>query len=199
MSDKHQESEYMALLRALAAPLMQRAQNDLARTGNVEPMVLFGQDEKIVVTNLPGAARQMLNSGDGKDYLFDSLRGMVARSGATAFGFVSDAWFSTPTEKGHRLGDGQWKKLLAKHGADGLVERGYLERSEAIIVNVQTPERMLILTQPYTRGENKSITYGVRDEHEGPLDQFEGRQKMFGDTSEEKLHTHRNSKKAKPQ
>jgi hypothetical protein len=60
------------------------------------------------------------------------------------------------------------------------------------------PERALILSQPYTRGPGKTIKFGEPEQMmEMPMEQFEGRQKMFGDVSEEKLHLHRNSKMGK--
>lgn len=191
MSDKRQESERR--LRYMIEPLLKRAQNDLAKTGRVTPVVILLSPEgkKRAIVPFDDTMASMLESGQGKDYLFDSLRRVVQNVGASGFAFLSDAWMGRTTEAGRALGKKDWVKLMAEFDTEELAAQGLVTRTETIMISAQVPEWVLMVTQPYVRGEKGSITYGKREEIEMPQDEFEGRQKMFGDTSEERLHLHR--------
>lgn len=202
MSHPKQESEYTARLRAMAEPLIRAAKYDLAKTGRVTPMLVFEHGDKIALVPLPDKIAAALDSGEGKDALFDGVRRVVTSLKCTGVAILTDAWMRETTPAGLLMGHREWLALYEKLGPEELEKRGLLASAETIIVNAQTPERVLILSQSYTRGD-RSITFGPAEEIEGPQDQFEGRQKMFGDTSDPKLHLHRdsslgNKKKAKP-
>jgi hypothetical protein len=199
MSDKQQETEYTAKLRAMIEPMMRQAKNDLAKTGRVAPLLTFGFRKVQAVIPMPDHIAELLESGGGKDILFGRLRAMVHAIGCDSFAILTDAWFSKATPAGGLLDPGRFTDLYSKLGSEEMEKRGYITREEVIMATAQTPERMMVVAQPYVRGEGRSITFGEAHETEMPMDMFEGRQKMFGDTSEENLHLHRNSGLGKKQ
>lgn len=187
-------------LKKMCEEILRMAKNQLVKTGGIRPMLMFenkfeGGAQAAALVEMPSSMAALLNSGEGKDALFDGLRHLVRKLECTGCAILTDSWFRKTTPAGELMGVEAWKALYDKIGPDEMEKRGLITNSEALVLNIQTPNSVLLVTQPYTRdASGKSITFGVLDEAEFPIDQFEGRQKMFGDLSEDKLHLHRNSK-----
>lgn len=182
-------TEHTLRLRQLADVGLEIARRELSKTGTIHPFFVVydraGKDHQI---NVPEHLGNIMNSGHGKDIVFGALRLVVESLQATAVVIVTDGWYGkglVPRDAEHR------QELLDKIGRMSLEEaekQGLCKRCEAILVTVQTPERVMTVSQLYDRNQKRrKITYWEIAVMEVGVDQFAGRQKMFGDLRKENI------------
>lgn len=175
-----------AELRFLAERVLSEARRILEQTGTVDVVVMIErQDGKIVSLPLPPEINQVMDSGAGKDFFFGLTRKLARAVNAKAVLVATDTWMGVPTEKQIEIlrDEGQDKITAMFKGKsfDEVEAIGLVERREAIVVTVQTAERVLIVHQFYERnGLTKRIDFTGRDEMLCSQEDFDGRQKMFG-------------------
>lgn len=129
-----------------------------------------------------------MNHGEAKDAIFGMIRSLARARGATATIFAVEAWFGKQTDKGRALPPKEFRQRTRERAFETAVRDGLVERSEAIVVTVQTPTHVMMVHQEFERDEKRRrIHYGERHESIGPTESFVGRQKMFGDMREENL------------
>ena len=177
-------------LKKLAQSALDVARDDLTGKGSVTPMFLIRTPEgTLEVIRFDGkAAGNLMNSGAAKDLLFGMMRQMVAARGITAVIFATEAWIGKATEKGMKLGEAELRRRTRERAFESAVRDGLVERREAIVVNVQTPDGVLLVHQFFVRDyKTETVTYAERLDAEVPAGDFFGRQKMYGDQREENL------------
>jgi hypothetical protein len=196
------ESQYTEKLREMIAPLLKQAKDELARTHQISPILAFlnpSGSGKMAIVPMPPHVAEMLNSGEGKDWIFDGVRKMVGDIGIKGVVFLTDAWIGKASITGGALSRKRFEELTKNMGTEQMAAEGLITRVEAIMVSAQIPERTLTYSQAYTRCADGSIKFDEAMEMECPTEEFEGRLKMFGDLSAEKLHRHRDSELGKKQ
>jgi hypothetical protein len=159
------------------------------RLVNDESLPLFmarEPDGQILTIRTPPDCGKLMNDGQAKDAIFGWFRACVKRNGWTAFIFASEAWYSESTPEGIALGEQQLCDLIHDTGMEAVVKAGLMTRSEVVMVSVQTKTRVLMVRQTFTR-ERRRVIFGERDSYETGIDEFVGRQKMYGDLREENL------------
>jgi hypothetical protein len=176
-------------LTKLGQRALQRAKASLEKNGCVNPFFIFqdtsGACHEVV---LPERIAGLLNSGHGKDVMFQLVRDIVQASHCTAVVIVTEAWVGEQTKKGQALPMAEFLEYASESGFGRGIAEGIIERLEAISVCIQTPQEALILTQEFLRDEAAHvIVFGESTEAVTPIDEFHGRQKMFGDLSEANL------------
>jgi len=186
LSEQGKPASSSELLKLANHALLQaKAQLDLQ--GDLPPIFILrtknGQLHRLPMS--PELA-QLMDNGDAKDMIFGSIRRMVQESKCTASVFITDGWVYPPTDKKKKLSTDEQNALLDYNGTAWMHENGYLWKVEMLVCTVQTAERALIRRVAYER-----TPYGVNlsppEDWEMPIDDFGGRQKMFGDLSEENL------------
>jgi hypothetical protein len=182
-------SEHTAFLRDLAETGLAIARRDLERTGSVMPFfVLRDQNGNSHQLNVPEKFKELMNHGPSKDKLFGFVRNIAQTMPAAAVVIVTDGWFGKPTAKARAMNQEKLFEATKGQSLDNAVAAGLAERLEALLITVQTPERVLTLAQVYDRDERRrKITYLEMNIMESPIDNFAGRQKMFGDLRAENL------------
>ena len=92
------------------------------------------------------------------------------------------------TPKGAALPPAEFLRRTRERGFESALRDGLIERTEVVSVTAQTPKGTLIVHQEFMRDEKRhAIIYGERTEQELGVDDFTGRQKMYGDLREENL------------
>jgi hypothetical protein len=173
-------------LKQLAEIALETAREELTRKGSIVPTFLVREpDGHLGVIRIEA---DVMNSGDAKDTLFGAMRMMVKARGLTAVIFVSECWLGDQTAKGAALPYAEFLTRTRERAFATAVKDGLVERVEAITLTVQTPAGALIVHQRFTRDYGKQqVTFGVRDDLEYSVDEFAGRQKMYGDLRPENL------------
>lgn len=170
-------------LSVLVEQAFAEARRMLENTGNMEPLIMVRTAQGEVHTLNLGMAGNIMNSGRGKELLFGSLRQAVAMTGATAVVILTDTWVGTATEKQMLDPVGAKKFFEGEHSFDEAIERGWAERGEALAAVVQDERQVVIISQFYLRGDD-TVRFEERKVAVLTQDQFKGRQKMYGITSE---------------
>lgn len=176
-------------LRRLAGVALKKAKEDLVRTGTVDPTIMMREPDGTLQVIRMGETGAVMNSGKGKDLLFGALREIVKEKGITAVIFATDGWMGKQTAKGRAIGEEEFFRKTRERAFETAVREGLVERCEVITLTVQTPMGTLMVQQEYERGigGKRSITFGEQREQEVGVDEFTGRQKMYGDLREENL------------
>jgi hypothetical protein len=176
-------------LKVLAEAALKVARDDLTGKGAVTPMFMVRTPEgTLEIMRFDGKSGNLFNSGAAKDLLFDAMRQIVAEKGITAVVFATEAWIGKATEKGLALGEKEFHRKTRERAFETAVSEGLVERREAIVVNVQTAEGVLMVQQFFVRDyTTESITYAERLDAEVGANDFFGRQKMYGDLRPENL------------
>jgi hypothetical protein len=176
-------------LKKLAGRALEIAHDDLLNKGAVCPtFITRGPDGGFEVMRFEDRAAQLFNDGSAKDLLFDAMRELVKERGLTAVIFVNEAWVGKQTAKGRAIGQKEFNRRTRERGFETALRDGLVERWEAIMITIQTPAGVLIVQQPFTRDyAAKTVDFGERIESEAAPGEFRGRQKMYGDLSEENL------------
>lgn len=170
----------------IAERVLAEARRELENTGRVDPSFWFQlPDGRLALAQLSGDDAEIMNSGDAKNALFAFLRWLVEQRKATATVFLTDSWYSKSTAAGAALGAKRLEEFYEKHGREETARRGYIKLSEALVIVVQTPEKVLTLTQTYERASKNRIEFVNRDVMQSAQSEFSGRQKMFGDLRKE--------------
>jgi hypothetical protein len=184
-------SQYTDELRSLADIALRMAERDLEQSGNVRLVIALRlPNGSIDNLPLPDRAGELMNYGEAKDILFGGLRDYAASVGATAVIIGTEAWVGRTTEKGRVLlqaSPDEYKRMTRQAGFQDAVDAGLVERREAVVITVETPERCMILTHVFERTLERKIVWHERTQIEARQSEFAGRQKMFGDCSEENL------------
>ena len=174
-------TEWTGELRSLAEVGLRIIKKDLESTGSARPFfVLRHPDGSVDQLEVPEALLDAFNDGHAKDRIYGSVRKWVAAHDVNAVVMGSDAWFSRTTPAGDALGIPEIDRIMREEGAEECERRGLIVRKEAAMVNVQTPERVMTLTQVYERLGRRRIVFREVMQVEGHIDKFAGRQKMFG-------------------
>jgi hypothetical protein len=176
-------------LKKLAETALEIAQEDLFNKGAVCPTFITREPNGgFEVMRFEGVAGQLFNDGRAKDLFFGAMRELVKTRNLTAVIFVNEAWVGKLTAKGRAIGQKEFNRRTRERGFETALRDGLVERWEAIMLTIQTPAGALIVQQAFTRDYvAKSITLGERIESEAAVDEFRGRQKMYGNLSEENL------------
>lgn len=92
------------------------------------------------------------------------------------------------TPKGAALPPGEFLRRTRERAFATALKDGLIERFEVVTVTVQTPARTCIVHQEFIRDDDaRTVVFGERTECEVPVDEFTGRQKMYGDLRKENL------------
>jgi hypothetical protein len=188
-------SEYTASLLALAEPALATAKKRLERNPSFDAYFdLKLPDGELIHFKMPEWAGQLMNIGGAKDRLFAFVRETAQEAKATAVVLVTDQFYSRSTPKAcadlkaGRVTEAELKRLGGLgDGFEEMERRGYADRGECLGVTVQTPERAMMLQQAYERFGRREIVWREMWRFDIPIDQFQGRQKMFGDLRAENL------------
>jgi hypothetical protein len=182
-------SEYTVDLRAYTDIALERVMPILQRNGCFQPFfVLRLADGDLLTLEVPKGTEHIMNSGEAKDKLFGAIREQVHECGVKAVVLCTDGWQGRATAKGLSVPREEFLEACRERGFESAVKKGWLQRSEAILVTVQIPERVMIASQFYDRDEVRlEITYRERTIAEVPTEGFHGRQKMYGDLRAENL------------
>lgn len=168
------------ILRQRAVRLIERMKAELARTGQVEPLLLLlGEHAVEQMMFDPG----LLNSGRGKEALFSAARERVRQTGAQAVLMATDAYCFLPeVDRMRELKPESLEDLLSQGGIDALVAAGLGRKSEAVAVTLQTPVYTMFLEQPYERTA-KGIVFGELQSLDNSSQEakLSGRMQMFSD------------------
>ena len=133
---------------------------------------------------LPG---QLLDSGDAKRVYFGIVRDIVQDTGADGVIFGTDIWGARVTEEGRKHGEREFSRHVDR-GFEWLVKKGWAVRTMLINVTAQSKNDVLLMQHEYQRTGGGQVQWLHDTEtHSFPQDEFRGRQKMFGDLSEENL------------
>ena len=180
-------------LHKFADVALRRARESLMTTGSGGLTLMLGfEDGRVEPIPVPDSIAQLLGFGWGKDVLFGAMRAFGKQRNADAVVYSTEAWLGVPTEEGKKLRPEEWSALMREYDTEGLQKRGLIERVEVLMVNAQDAENVVVITQRFRRDASGRV-YAFDDPEtiESPQDCFEGRGKMFGDLSEDKLHEHR--------
>jgi hypothetical protein len=151
----------------------------LEQSGTAEPVFAFETGGRI--EPCPMDLGPLLNDGDTKDVLFASMRTIVDRHKITAAVFVTDGWFGRSTAKLNALPREEQRRVIKGRNFNEVIEQGWFERCEALVITGQTAEAVWIVHQFYDRdSKRKRVTFTERTEDLGPQARFDGRFKMFG-------------------
>ena len=184
----------MTDLKQLAEIALRMGRKNLKEEQTVGLLVFFLIDGKVERLEGDDRVAFMLNSGELKDVLFEAIRRTAQQRGATAVIIGTEAWMGKSTEAARDVPREEIERLGREHKFETLVQMGMVERVEAIIATAQDKDSCVFVTQPFRRDADGNVySYGDVEVNEVPQEQFEGRQKMFGDLSPEKLHEHRTS------
>jgi hypothetical protein len=180
-------TEHTAGLRDLAVHALLIGKRDLVETRRVSPFFVFRSAEGPPMRfDIPNP--QIMNDGRAKDVLFGAIREVVQEQNIQAVVFVTDGWFGKSTEKALSIPREEFEAATRHRGFQPAVDQGLVTRSEALIVTVQTPLRTMMLNQLYERDEHAgTITFREVTVMETGVDDFTGRQKMYGDLRPENL------------
>jgi hypothetical protein len=180
-------TEHTAGLRDLAVHALLIAKKELTRTFQVTPFFVFREPTGILTRFIvPDPA--IMNDGKGKDALFGKVRKIIREDQIEAVMFVSDCWFGKATEKALSMPQEEFLAATRERGFETALAQGLITRSEAITVSVQNPVRAMLVNQLYDRDvARRLITYREVSVMEMAVDEFSGRQKMYGDLREENL------------
>lgn len=176
-------------LAQLADLALRMARSRLSKTQDTGLIVVIGNDDG-TTTQLPvnSAVAAMLNDGDAKDILFGAIRAFVGLTGATAVVMSTECWRAKSTEAALALPPEEFRRMAGEKGFETLRKLGFVERTEAIVATAQDKDNCHIVTQDFRRDARGAVySFGDVEAHTVPQDGFEGRQKMFGDLSAEKI------------
>jgi len=180
---------HTAGLRDLAVHALVIAKKELTATGRITPFFVFRDPEGgLKPFIIPGEAAEIMNSGEAKDRLFGAVRHIVQELKIEAVMFVSDCWIGRNTEKALSMPPEEFLALTRERAFQTAVDQGLVTRAEALTISVQTPTRCMMLNQLYERDEQqRKIVYREVSVMEMDVDEFSGRQKMYGDLRQENL------------
>lgn len=174
-------------LRTLVEQALAEGRRQLSNRGGIDPVFLVRlPDGRIQRADIPAPLNELMNYGEGKSHIFSFVRAWVRQHSATATVFMTDAWVGLPTEKQKQMARENRAELERIVGQPGFNldegERlGLMERSEALILNVQTEQDVVIVEQSYTRYQEESrVEFSGRRISRFPQAGFRGRQKMYG-------------------
>jgi hypothetical protein len=174
-------SQWTEELRSLAETGLTIIKKDLERTGSANPFfVLRHEDARLEQLNVPEALADLFNNGSAKSRIYGWVRDYVRMHAINAVIMGADAWLSRSTPKAEDLSQEEFDRIVREEGAEECEKRGLVVRQEVVMVNVQTPARVLSLSQVYERLGRRSIIFREICQIESPIDKFTGRQKMFG-------------------
>jgi hypothetical protein len=181
-------TEWTEELRRLAEIGLAMLKKDLERSGHINPFfVLRHKDGGLEQLNVPEKYADLMNSGSAKTTIFGFVRSWVREFGITAVVIGTDAWFSRSTPQARGLSQEEFDRIVREEGSENAEKRGLVVRKEAAVVNVQTTLRVMSLSQVYERLGRRDIVFREISQIEAPIDNFVGRQKMFGKMDSEDL------------
>lgn len=169
---------------------LRSAQNTLEEDGAFNPrFVIVEADGHVIDIVLPDPLGLIMNDGRHKTMVFDLMRDHIQEHHSVAAIFVSEASLGKATAKG--LQHARELEAMAREDngkLDRLVENGFIEHVDVILVTIHTPETVTTIAQEFARDYRlKLVTYGAVQTMDVPQANFRGRQKMFGDLREKNL------------
>lgn len=142
------------VLRAAATAALEGCKEMLTKMGHIRPMIALLRGNE--ATRLP-FPQGLLDNQDGKALLKSVVRAVVKKLEIDAVLMLMDAWKMEIGEEGvNKLNtDATYKRefddALKRLGVRGAAEAGYGEVVESIVVTVQSPLVIIILSQSYKR------------------------------------------------
>ena len=113
---------------------------------------------------------------------------LVQDTGADRVVFATECWRGKSTAAARDIPEVEFYRLAAESRFETLVQMGLVERSEAIVATAQNATTVSIVYQDFHRLDDGTVySYGEVETQEFRQEQFQGRQKMFGDLREENL------------
>src|SRR5262245_23704857 len=110
---------------------------------SVTPIFLLRDREgHIAQLPFPAEAARLMNYGEAKNAIFGYVREMIQSQGYTATVFATEAWYGKATEKGLKLDPKVLAEKCREPGFETAIREGLMERSEAVLVSVQTADRV---------------------------------------------------------
>jgi len=187
------EPEIPEHLKSLAEIALSESRRLMEKDGSLTMTVIATLPSgKNSVLSIPNECGDLLNSSEAKKILFDLIRAAVQKSKATAVAIISDTWFLATTKK--MLDDNPGKSVLELKNTlnfldvEPLLAKGWVTRTEAISVQVQTEQSVLMIVQPYHKEGNR-IVWDQRQQRCSPQSDFSGAQKMYGVHQSQAGHT----------
>jgi hypothetical protein len=180
-----------AVLTDLAERALATAQEQMKERGKLDPIILLRDKHgDVFPLPLPGEMGNIMNSGAGKDFLFGAIRSMVKKRALTGVVIVTEAWFGRSTPKGAAMSQEEFTRISAKEtGFAAALREGLITRCEIIMISVQTPQGCLMVRQEFERDDDaRRVTFGAIERMPMGVDEFRGRQKMFGALREEYIN-----------
>jgi hypothetical protein len=184
--------EMPADLRTLTEKILSHARRELENTGGFDPVFAMRlPDGQIDHPQLPPGFGRLMNSGEAKKIIFGALRQTAEARHATAVVIATDSWMGVPNA-GYmrRFGEHPKKEdieaALRGKSIDALVKEGVMDKMEAITITIHTPKEVFIVTQFYERDKRRA-TWTRRNEICSAQEDFQGRQKIFGDAARGEL------------
>jgi hypothetical protein len=166
-------------------------QAEITRKGNATPVILVRYpDGKIERLPFPEKAGALMNFGEAKDVIFGAVRKLVRHAGLTAVAFGAESWFGQTTEAGKAVPEKEFNAATRERGFQTAVDKGWVTREQCFTVILQTETDMRTVTQVFERDDTAHAVYYIGDRQimTTPQSHFKGRQKMYGDLSEENLY-----------
>ena len=171
----------MTDLKKLATVALNRAQESLTRTKSCGVVFLLGfADGSIKVQQVPDAMSELLNTGWGKDVLFEAMRRFGMAENAEAVVFCTECWAGKANPASQGLSREQWIELCRKYDTEELAQQGLIVRSEALQATAQTAEHVVSIVLPFRRDASGSVySFGDQEIIDTIPADMEGRFKMF--------------------
>jgi hypothetical protein len=176
-------------LRIMADIALDKAKAHLTKHGKVTPIFIVRlANGELFDMELPEVFGDLMNDGSAKDRIFGVMRELVKKVGLTAVIFVTEAWMGLQTPEGAAVPPEEFDRITRERGFETALSLGFVTRCEVIFVSVQTPEGVLLVRQPFERDDRaRRVTFKKREDSSMGVDDFQGRQKMYGDLRPEWL------------
>ncbi len=173
-------------LEAEANRMITGAKYHLESRDQIQPMFRVHDSQGWRDFTMPPGTEVLLNSGDAKKLIFNFFRDYVRITGADGVIFLTDAWAAVTTPEGMKHVDTPEWQALQDSGFVSLIQRGWVTRQEVIAVTAQMETEVLVVQQAYQR-QGRAIQLLQAKRYWVPQSDFGGRQKVFGDLSEQNL------------
>jgi hypothetical protein len=167
-------------LEATAKDILRQLKHKVRRTETLSPVFrAYYKNGSHYDFKLPLGSESLMNSGEAKEILFDWFRRHTQEKPVVAWIFATDIFMAKATEEGIKhINEFEHYK---DQGFVTLEKMGWVVVEEAIGINAQIETDVILMQQYYTRKPRLEFL-GPPQTRIQPMDQFGGRQKMWGAT-----------------
>ena len=144
-------------------------------------MIVNGEDVQInVIVFAKGQNEWHLMEGDNdynqfarKKLAFSrAMKARVSKGDVEAVMVMSDVWFTkhelmNVSAKDYKASEDPFARMIDEVGMEAAAEAGYCEKSEALMVNAESPTDKYGLVQPYSRDQDGKPVFEELDESGG--------------------------------